>query len=123
MCAHFESPSALKLTTLIQGVNQLTDRYTTDVWPGRKAPFLVSDTHEPKWVLGAFGLMPFWAKPTHYRHTYNARTETVSTKPTFRQAWKLRQFCAVPAQAFYEPNYETGKVESHHIERMDEEVF
>ncbi|WP_369812283.1 SOS response-associated peptidase family protein [Janthinobacterium sp. SUN206] len=40
------------------------------------------------------------------RQTYNSRTETVASKPSFRSAWKCKQFCIIPAANFFEPNYE-----------------
>lgn len=104
MCAHYESAGS------------------NDIWPGRKAPFLIA-AQSPKMVLGSFGLMPHWAKPTHYRHTYNARSETVSEKPSFRHAWHKRQFCAVPALAFFEPCYLSGQAQSHRIARADQAPF
>lgn len=60
-------------------------------------------------ALGMFGMVPHWAKPDLARQTYNARTETVATKPSFRNAYKKQQFCIIPAASFYEPSYETGK--------------
>ena len=42
-------------------------------------------------------------------------------KPSFRNAWKKRQFCGVPTDAFYEPNYETGKAVRWPIERVDDQ--
>lgn len=60
--------------------------------------------------LARFGLIPVWAKDDKIsRHTYNARSETVEEKPSYRNAWRRRQFCIVVADNFYEPNYETGK--------------
>lgn len=64
-----------------------------------------------------FGLVPHWADLKLARQTYNARTETVASKPSFRSAWKHKQFCIIPAANFFEPNYETGKPVRWRIER------
>ncbi len=49
-----------------------------------------------------WGLVPMWAKdPGALRSTFNARAETVATKPTFRSAFK-RSRLLVPVDAFYE---------------------
>ena len=53
------------------------------------------------------------------RQTYNARTETVAQKLSFRNAWKRKQFCIIPADNFFEPCYETGKPVRWRIERAD----
>jgi putative SOS response-associated peptidase YedK len=50
-----------------------------------------------------FGFLPPWA--THFkdvRKNYNARTDTVRVKPTWKNAWKKRQFCLICAAGFYE---------------------
>jgi hypothetical protein len=56
-----------------------------------------------------FGMVPHWADLKLARQTYNARTETVAAKPSFRHAFKQGQFCVIPVASVYEPNYETGK--------------
>jgi putative SOS response-associated peptidase YedK len=49
-----------------------------------------------------WGLIPFWAKnPSIELRTINAKTETITTAPAFREAIKYRR-CLVPADAFYE---------------------
>jgi putative SOS response-associated peptidase YedK len=64
----------------------------------------VWENSEGERTLGAFrwGLVPGWAKdPSAVRSTFNARAETVATKPTFRSAFK-RWRILVPVDAFYE---------------------
>ncbi|WP_372699150.1 SOS response-associated peptidase [Arthrobacter sp. JSM 101049] len=58
---------------------------------------LVRQVHLAKW-----GLVPIWAKdPSVGVRSFNARSETVLEKPTFRSAVKARR-CAVPAEGYYE---------------------
>lgn len=53
--------------------------------------------HVAKW-----GLVPSWAKdPAVGVRAFNARSETVIEKPTFRSAIKSKR-CAVPAEGYYE---------------------
>jgi putative SOS response-associated peptidase YedK len=49
-----------------------------------------------------WGLVPFWVKdPKASPSLINARAETVDTKPSFREAFKMRR-CLVVADGFYE---------------------
>lgn len=41
--------------------------------------------------------------------TMNCRMETVATKRAFSSAWAAGQYCLIPCNVVYEPNYETGK--------------
>jgi putative SOS response-associated peptidase YedK len=54
------------------------------------------------------------------RRCYNARTETVATKPSFRDAWRRGQRCIIPADVFFEPNYESGKAVRWAVRRADD---
>jgi putative SOS response-associated peptidase YedK len=52
--------------------------------------------------LMRWGLIPSWAKDSSGAASrINARAETASTKPAFREAMKSRR-CLIPADAFYE---------------------
>jgi putative SOS response-associated peptidase YedK len=56
----------------------------------------------PELVSLRWGLIPFWARPDQFnRLTFNARSEEIGEKPTFRDAFKSRR-CLVPADVFYE---------------------
>ena len=49
-----------------------------------------------------WGLVPYWAKdPSAVKGTFNARAESVATKPMFRSAFERKRIL-VPADAFYE---------------------
>ncbi len=66
-----------------------------------------------------FGLVPSWADLKLARSTYNARTETIAIKPSFRTAWRRRQFCVIPVENFFEPTYESGKAVRWQIQHAD----
>ena len=67
-----------------------------------------------------FGMIPHWAGEMSFgRRTYNARSEVVAEKPSFRDAWRHGQHCIVPAEAVYEPDWRSGKAVPTRIERAD----
>jgi putative SOS response-associated peptidase YedK len=60
------------------------------------------DTGEREVAMMRWGLVPFWSKdPKAGYSTINAKAETITTAPAFREAIKNRR-CLVPADAFYE---------------------
>lgn len=94
--------------------------WRTEVYPTYPAPFIYLDEGKPKCELAEFGLRPFWAKDKRFGiRTYNARSETVAEKPSYRQAWKERRFGLAIMDNFYEPNWETGKAVRWKIKRAD----
>jgi putative SOS response-associated peptidase YedK len=62
-----------------------------------------------------WGLVPHWAKDTKSIQI-NARSETVSTAPAFRDSF-ARKRCLIPADGFYE--WEEGTKKPHWIFRAD----
>ncbi len=119
MCAHYESVHDKALLKKHFGVSLPSELARRDVWPGYLSTFIrrhenadVGDDAVPprEALLGSFGLIPHWAKDNKIaRHTYNARTETVAEKPSFRDAWKRAQHCVIPVQSFFEPDWRSGK--------------
>lgn len=87
------------------------EAYPTDMAPLIRRPRAKLSPGDRAAALGMFGLVPHWAKEPKKlaRSTYNARTETVAEKPSFRNAWKRGQFCIIPVTSIFEPSYETGK--------------
>jgi putative SOS response-associated peptidase YedK len=71
-------------------------------------------------MTGSFGLIPHWASDTKIaRNTYNARLETVSEKPSYRDAWREARKCIIPANAIYEPDWRSGRAMPARISRAD----
>jgi len=59
-----------------------------------------------------WGLIPFWAKAP--KPMINARAETASEKPAFKQAFRKRR-CLIPASGFFEWAKEDGKKQPYFI--------
>ena len=63
---------------------------------------LESETGERELAVMRWGLVPFWSKDSKIAFsTINAKAETVTASPAFREAMKSRR-CLVPASWFYE---------------------
>ena len=75
-----------------------------NVAPTQPIPVIRQHPKEPirQLSLMRWGLIPSWAKdPSAAASMINARSETASTKPAFRDALKSRR-CLIPADGFYE---------------------
>ncbi|HYD95277.1 MAG TPA: SOS response-associated peptidase family protein [Noviherbaspirillum sp.] len=113
MCANY-LPSRSEQLQQHFGVAPPDSEFKSETFPGYMAPMIRPPRADAvpgdrACALAMFGIVPHWADVKLARQTYNARSETVAAKPSFRNAWKRRQFCIVPAASFFEPNYETGK--------------
>jgi putative SOS response-associated peptidase YedK len=125
MCSHYESVKKHETLKSHFKIDDIPDGIKEDLWPGYLGAFIrntepgtASPEHEL--LLGSFGLIPHWATDTKIsRHTYNARSETVAEKPSYRDAWRLGRRCIIPADAFYEPDWRTGKAIPTRISRVD----
>lgn len=65
--------------------------------PSQSLPIVVNNQIK----LSTWGLRPAWAKSKDMRPQINARSETASEKPFFRDAFKSHR-CLVPANGFFE---------------------
>jgi len=114
MCSNYKPVTRADWLLSRFGVVRPERETPIEAYPGYLAPFIrrARDSVEYRREVqdGRFGLVPHWSKDLALgRRTYNARSETVAEKPTFRDAWYRGQRCIVPAEWIYEPCYETGK--------------
>jgi putative SOS response-associated peptidase YedK len=116
--------------------------WPAEVFPGYEAPIIrrhdpgskaESATPERVCDIAKFGLIPRWSRDKAHalsiaKGTYNARNETASEKPSFRSAWRERQWALVPMDGYFDPNWEEahvngGKPVRWRISRADNDPF
>ncbi len=114
MCSHYETVKNRNTLKSHFKLDAIPEGEKADIWPGYLGAFvrkneaaIAGDTSvsERGLLPGSFGLIPHWATDTKIaRSTYNARSETVAEKPSFRDSWRSCRHCIIPADAFYEPD-------------------
>jgi len=90
------------------------------ITPGMYVPvcFKENNHYQIDWMR--WGLVPSWSKDESFAmKLINARRETISEKPSFRNAWKSRR-CLIPCNYFYEWNQQKQKFE---IRLKNHEIF
>jgi len=77
--------------------------------------------------LFRWGLIPSWAEDEKAANeimvkTFNARSETIDTKPAFRESFISRR-CLVPVRGFFEWQHIGGRKIPWYISLHDEDIF
>ena len=85
-----------------------------EVFPNYQGAFIraarESVEYRRELVIGQWSLIPWFAKERKLRFpTANARSEELAEKASYKHPWARGQRCIIPALAFFEPNWETGK--------------
>ena len=88
--------------------------WVRDVFPRYLAPFIRAARHstsyERELVIGQWALVPWFAKTPKLPYpTCNARAEEMAGKASYKLPWARGQRCIIPAMAFFEPNWQSGK--------------
>jgi putative SOS response-associated peptidase YedK len=87
--------------------------------PGQSLPIVPADADEL--VRAEWGLVPEWADDDSSAQI-NARAETVTERPTFRDAFEQRR-CLVPADGFYEWVEGSDGKRPHRVAFADDRPF
>lgn len=130
MCSHYDPVIRPQRLKQFFDVDDIPAGMRESLWPGYIGPFIrrhehadIGDDAVPmrELMIGSFGLIPHWSKDEKIaRQTYNARSETVAEKPSFRDAWRLARHCIIPADAIFEPDWRSGKAVATRITRADD---
>ena len=131
MCSHYQAVRERERLERRFHIKLPPEIGENDVWPLYKALMIrrpreaaEGDEAVPdrEAVVAQFGLVPHWAKDDKFgRQTFNCRSETADSKPSFRDAWKKSQRCIIPIEAFYEPDWRSGKAIPTRIAAADGE--
>lgn len=76
-----------------------------NICPTTTIDAIVEEAGERKYQPMRWSLVPsWWSKPLKEMKmaTFNARAETVDSKPMFKGAWRGKQRCIIPASGYYE---------------------
>lgn len=125
MCTRYISPEAGDIERLWHVGARDPVRWARDVFPGYQAPFIraAADTclaMSRELVVGQWGLIPWFAKERKLKYaTSNARSEEMAKKASYKAPWARGQRCIIPAESFFEPNWETGKHVPWRFKRSD----
>jgi len=95
-----------------------------NVAPSQDVGIIRQDVSMPKrhFSRARWGLIPSWANDAKIGFsTINARAETVTNKPAFRDAFTSRR-CLIPADGFYEWQ-RTGRKQPFHFGMHDDSLF
>jgi putative SOS response-associated peptidase YedK len=133
MCSHYQAIKARERYFRIFGVYPPAHDYVEDMWPKYMGAFirrpLEADSGDEavpamESVVGRWGLVPWATKDSAKQlklSTFNARAESAAKSFTFGGAWRRGQRCIIPAEAFYEPDWRSGKHVPTRIARADGE--
>jgi putative SOS response-associated peptidase YedK len=103
MCGRFvitSSPEALRRLFGYSEQPNLPARY--NIAPTQPVPVVLAERGGRKFMLMRWGFLPAWAKdPKKFGLVINARSESVTEKPAFKNAIRRRR-CLIPADGYYE---------------------
>jgi putative SOS response-associated peptidase YedK len=97
--AIYTAPHKLAEMFGLENLLNLPPRYNAA--PLQEMPIIIHN----RMGVARWGLLPPWATADDRMlcaKMINARSETVSEKPAFRESWQKRRRCLIPADGFYE---------------------
>lgn len=122
MCANFKPVTLNQLQQL--ALPEIPFEYHAEVFPNDQMPLLFQSATAKEWRLVNFGLIPKWATAkSEIKYTYNARSETLFDKPSFKESLIKCKFGVVAVDEFYETMYVNGKPQRWAIRRKDRQAI
>src|SRR5210317_507095 len=120
MCGRFAQITTTgDLIKIFEVTNSLPLQPRFNIAPTEGVAVIRASDHHRQLAILRWGLIPRWANDLSIGYkTFNARSETAHTKPSFKAALKARR-CLIPASGFYEWD-KIGKLrQPYYISRND----
>lgn len=123
MCGNFALYSSVQAIKdyykLLEEIGEVEPR--EDIRPSMQVPVIVIKQGNRYLGFVKWGLIPYWAKEKKIGYKlFNARSETVDTKPSFKQGF-MRRRCLIPANGFYE--WRKPDKQKFYLKLKDRELF
>ncbi|MHB1657370.1 MAG: SOS response-associated peptidase [Burkholderiales bacterium] len=112
MCVNYLPVTREQLVTFGVALPNNKETWPAETWQDYAAPIIRATPETGRTVLlASYGMVPKSRIPVPVKKytTMNARAESVGSLRSYAPAWKAAQYCLVPMQYFFEPNWETGK--------------
>ncbi|HET6838253.1 MAG TPA: SOS response-associated peptidase [Bradyrhizobium sp.] len=120
MCGRFvitSPPAALRQVFGYPEQPNFPPRY--NIAPTQPVPVVITGNGITNFRLMRWGLLPAWVKdPRNFTLLINARAETVTEKPAFKNAIRRRR-CLIPADGYYEWHVSEQRKRPYFIHRRD----
>ena len=126
MCVNYLPVSRRTLVDTFQAPLASEAAWPDEAYQDYPAPLIRHDAHgRRESLVASYGMVPKQHSPPGVKRfsTLNARAETVGQLRSYSGAWKRGQLCLLPMEAFYEPNWETGKHIRYRIGMADKSPF
>lgn len=126
MCVNYLPVSVRTLVNTFQAPLASEASWPDEVYQDYLAPLIRHDGDgRRESLVASYGMVPKQHLPQGVKRfsTLNARSETVGELRSYSGAWKRGQLCLLPMEAFYEPNWETGKHIRYRIDMADKSPF
>ena len=126
MCGRFTQSSSLdEIAAALEVAKMVADksRPRYNIAPTQDVAAVRETSGEREMRVLKWGLVPAWAKDVEIgSRLINARAETVTEKPSFREAFKRRR-CLIPSDGFYEWKREGTRKQPYYFRMKDERPF
>ena len=123
MCGRFAQRTSARELARTFGVEVPEARARYNLAPSQDVLAVRQTAEGRSAVMLRWGLIPAWAKDPSIGHKLiNARSETVTEKPSFRDAFKRRR-CLVPADGFYEWQRRGPSKQPYYFQMKDGQPF
>jgi putative SOS response-associated peptidase YedK len=123
MCGRYRLSAVERIEERFEAeqMEELQPRY--NIAPSQPVPITRQENGRRTVNIARWGLVPFWAKEASIGYKMiNARSETVLTRPAFRDCFAKRR-CLIPADGFYEWMKASPRKRPFHFGMRDDSLF